>query len=94
MAVWDHLLRIVAGYRKAGRCRDCHRPIVWVTTAPKGKRLPFDCEPVVLEREQNPTTLVRFEVISKDHLHFTTCPKRVRKSTTDMTPRDSQPRLL
>ena len=94
MAVGDRLLSILAGYRKAGRCRDCHRPIVWVTTAPKGKRLPFDCEPVVLEREQNPTTLVRFEVISKDHLHFTTCPKRVRKSADAGTSGDPQPRLL
>ncbi len=90
MAFPDRRLRIVAGNRKPGRCRDCHRPIVWVVSAPKGKRLPLNRDFVVLEREQNLTTLVHFEVISRESLHFATCAKRAKKSA----PRVEQPSFL
>lgn len=92
MAATDRRLTILAGNRKRGRCRRCHRPVVLVVTTPHGKRLPFDGDPLVLSAEQDPMTFVRYEVITSERLHFASCPKR--KTSTPAAPRDSQPRLL
>ena len=84
----ERSIRIMANLRKHGRCRDCKRSIVWVVTAPHGKYMPFDREPLVLGIEQNQVTLVRFEVIASLYCHFESCPKRHQPRA-----RVEQPRL-
>lgn len=70
----DGRLTILAGHRNAGKCHHCRRAVIWVTSAPHGKSIPFDAEPLVLEHKTNPVTLVRFEVVARTRIHFATCP--------------------
>ncbi len=68
-------LTILAGSRGAGRCRDCRNRVIWVTTSPKGKSVPFDSEPLVLRAFENDRG-VRFEVVEREGIHFGTCPAK------------------
>ncbi len=74
---------ILAQHRSPDRCRRCRRKILWVVTAPKGKGLPLDCEPIVLSRSVNPETGVHFESIAPTAIHRCPPPK-----TTNTTPKD------
>lgn len=72
----DYRLRIMAGDRKLGRCRDCGASIEWAVTPPHGKMVPLNPRPLVLEATCNEQTQVRFYVVGGDSLHFATCPNK------------------
>jgi hypothetical protein len=72
----DRLIQILDTTRRASHCRDCGRPIEWATLAGKGKFVPIEPNPLVLNYVRNPETHVRFLVISANNLHFTRCTKR------------------
>lgn len=70
---------------RPGVCMYCKKPIVWFTTAPKGRRMPFNPRPMVLSRSVNPDTGVQFDLLSSESLHFVTCPNQPKR--TDAPPR-------
>jgi hypothetical protein len=71
----DRLIQILDTTRRPSHCRDCGRPIEWATLAGKGKYVPVEPNPLVLNYVRNPGG-VRFLVISANNLHFTRCTKR------------------
>lgn len=71
----DRLISILAGARRSSQCRDCGRPIEWGISAPHGKYVPLDPNPLVLRYDRNAGG-VKFLVISANNLHFLTCKKR------------------
>lgn len=77
-------LTIVASTIKDGRCRYCHDPIIWATTASEpgriAKTLPFNRpRPFPLRTERNDEIGLVFEVWPSAALHFTTCKHRPAK---------------
>lgn len=81
MRAAERPLRILAGVRRPGRCPRCGRKIVFVVTAPRGKYLPFDREPLVLHVERNEATTVAFEVVTRGANHFDSCRARAGQSS-------------
>jgi hypothetical protein len=61
-------VRAWAGSARAGRCKWCRRPVVWVRTD-AGKAMPFDLGFTVREIVTDPRTRARFTVLDRDDRH-------------------------
>jgi hypothetical protein len=70
-----YLMRVMAGQRKPGKCRDCRQAIEFRLNT-NGRWVPFDAGAQPLHTEQDPATHVRHDMMSRDHTHFARCPKR------------------
>jgi hypothetical protein len=66
--VWAHM-------REDAKCRFCKRPIVWRVNRATGKSLPFDPGAFVFHTERDEVRGLQFELLSRDNLHFVTCPR-------------------
>lgn len=66
---------VLKGSARRGKCKFCRQRIVWATTAPHGKTLPFDREPVYAPELRTENGLV-FERWPVDTLHIVTCKSR------------------
>jgi hypothetical protein len=83
-------IRAWAGSARAGRCKACRKPIVWVLTE-GGKHYPLDLGFTVREVVRHPETGARFLVLARADRHD--CPARRRKMLTpDRTPAKPRPR--
>lgn len=69
-------VRACLGSARAGRCKFCHKPVVWIVTD-AGKNLPMDLGFTVREIVRDPRTGIRFQVLDKDDRHD--CPARRKK---------------
>ena len=69
----SHLLTVVAGSARSGRCRGCRAGIVWATVVTRtrgAKSLPFREEPIVKYPYQDERTGVRYERWPAELLHL------------------------
>jgi hypothetical protein len=66
-------VRAWAGSVRAGRCRYCHKAVMWLTTD-AGKDVPFDLGFTVRETVRHPKSRARFLVLDRDDRHD--CPER------------------
>jgi hypothetical protein len=73
-------VRAWVGSAKAGRCKYCHRPIIWVITD-RGRYLPFDLGFTVREIVTRPADGARFTVLDKDDRHA--CPERKKRQNAN-----------
>lgn len=72
-----YLVRVWANIRRSGKCRACGRPIVWRCND-RGKWMPFCAVPLVLHTETDDRG-VKWESLSRDECHFTTCIAKRRQ---------------
>lgn len=68
-------VRVWQGIRDAGRCRDCRKPITWLTTD-AGRKLPFDHGYTARETVRDGHGRV-WEIVSFDDFHK--CSNRPRR---------------
>lgn len=72
---------------KQSACRTCGAPIFWITTVPKGKKMPLDWEAVpggkwVLEGDEEHARFIGGAQYAGDRYssHFETCPDAAQHS--------------
>lgn len=66
-------VRVWQGSARAGRCKHCKRPFMWMMTE-AGRMLPFDLGFTVRELVTDPRNGRRYAVLDRGDLHD--CPKR------------------
>lgn len=76
-----YTIRVMTGQRKAGVCRQCRRPIEFRLNV-RGHLMPFDAGAVALHTERDELTHVSHDVMSRDTLHFSTCPRRTASAAS------------
>jgi hypothetical protein len=64
----EHVLRILKGSRRVGRCGRCRVEITWAVCAPRGRYVRLTAAPIVLREERNARE-VTFEVVGGDQVH-------------------------
>lgn len=63
-------------------CRNCGKPIVWMTTVANAKRVPIDGHhPVALQTAIDRETGHTIEFHDRGTVHFETCEKRAARKT-------------
>lgn len=80
----DVTIRAWVGSARAGRCRYCRRPLVWVITD-RGKSVPFNLGFTVREIVTHPRTRARFTVLHRDDVHDC-AERRAARASETLTP--------
>lgn len=88
----DRLVCVVASSACKGRCRDCRRRVVFVTTASTRKQpargMAFDWpKPFPTRTEVNDATGITFEYWPTANRHIYSCPMRRREGSSGSSPR-------
>lgn len=77
MRAVNGVIHVIAGQVRSKSCRErgCGQPID-LRLNTNGNWMPFTRGAVPLHREQHPVTYVKYELMSRDDLHFARCQRR------------------